>query len=93
MDVHVTISNYSISIIPLDTNHSTHTKKSSSDGTGGSYFKSLDEEISNQILLDLSSNIEYEQELSTISDWFIGVAIIFFLLDFYIIYGRYGIAA
>ena len=64
-----------------------------SDSTGGKYFKSLDEEISNQILLDLSSNIEYEQELSTISDWFIGVAIIFFLLDFYIIYGRYGIAA
>ena len=64
-----------------------------SDSTGGKYFKSLDEEISNQILLDLSSNIEYEQELSTIRDWFIVAAIIFLLLDFYIIYGRYGIAA
>ena len=68
MDVHVTISNYSISIIPLDTNHSTHTKKSSSDGVGGSYFKSLDEQTLNEILSNLSSNMEYETELSTIID-------------------------
>ena len=41
--VHVTINNYSTLIIPLDTNHSIPTRKSSSDNTGGSYFKSLDE--------------------------------------------------
>ncbi len=69
------------------------TLRNISDMTGGNYFKSLDEEVLNQILLDLSSNIEYEQELSTIRDWFIGAAIIFLLIDFYIIYGRYRIAA
>jgi Ca-activated chloride channel family protein len=63
------------------------------DSTGGNYFKSLDKEVLNQILLDLSSNIEYEEELSTIRDGFIGAAIIFLLLDFYIIYRIYGIAA
>ena len=68
------------------------TLRNISDSTGGSYFKSVDEKVLNQILLDLSSNIEYEQELSTIRDWFIGAAIIFLLLDFYIIYGRYRIA-
>ena len=62
-----------------------------SDSTGGSYFKSLDEETLNQILLDLSSNMEYEKELSTIRDWFIGSAIAFLLLDMYIIYGKYRI--
>jgi len=62
-----------------------------SDSTGGSYFKSLDEETLNQILLDLSSNMEYEKELSTIRDWFIGSAIAFLLLDIYIIYGKYRI--
>ena len=61
------------------------------DSTGGSYFKSLDEETLNQILLDLSSNMEYEKELSTIRDWFIGSAIAFLLLDMYIIYGKYRI--
>ena len=93
MDVHVTISNYSISIIPLDTNHSTHNKKLSSDDTGGSYFKSLDEQTLNEILSNLSFNMEYETELSTIRDWFIGAAICFLLLDVYIIYGRYRIVA
>ena len=62
-----------------------------SGSTGGSYFKSLDEETLNQILLDLSSNMEYEKELSTIRDWFIGSAIAFLLLDMYIIYGKYRI--
>ena len=62
-----------------------------SDSTGGSYFKSLDEETLNQILLDLSSDMEYEKELSTIRDWFIGSAIAFLLLDMYIIYGKYRI--
>jgi Ca-activated chloride channel homolog len=61
------------------------------DSTGGSYFKSLDEETLNQILLDLSSNMEYEKELSTIRDWFISSAIVFLLLDIYIIYGKYRI--
>ena len=68
------------------------TLRNISDSTGGSYFKSLDEEVLNQILLDLRSNIEYEQKLSTIRDGFIVAAIIFLLLDFYIIYGRYRIA-
>ena len=61
--------------------------------TGGNYFKSLDEDTLNQILLDLNSDMEFETELSTISNWFIGTAIIFLLLDIYIIYGRYRIAA
>ena len=68
------------------------TLRNISDSTGGSYFKSLDEKVLNQILLDLRSNIEYEQKLSTIRDGFIGAAIVFLLLDFYIIYGRYRIA-
>ena len=40
--------------------------------TGGNYFKSLDEQGLNEILLELNTNLEYETELSTIRDWFIG---------------------
>jgi|SaaInlV_135m_DNA_3_1039749.scaffolds.fasta_scaffold28479_1 Ca-activated chloride channel family protein len=69
------------------------TLRNIADSTGGSYFKSLDEKTLNQILLDLSSNMEYEKELSTIRDWFIGSAIVFLLLDIYIIYGKYRIVA
>ena len=61
--------------------------------TGGSYFKSLDEQTLNEILLELNTNLEYETELSTIRDWFIGSAIIILLIDIYIIYGRFRIAA
>ena len=69
------------------------TLRNISDSTGGSYFKSLDEQALNKILLDLSSNMEYETELSTIRDWFIGSAISILLIDMYIIYGRYRIVA
>jgi Ca-activated chloride channel family protein len=61
--------------------------------TGGNYFKSLDEEALNEILLELNTDLEYETELSTIRDWFIGSAIIILLIDIYIIYGRFRIAA
>jgi len=61
--------------------------------TGGSYFKSLDEQTLNKIFLELNTNLEYETELSTIRDWFIGSAIIILLIDIYIIYGRFRIAA
>ena len=61
--------------------------------TGGNYFKSLDEQALNEILLDLNTNLEYEAELSTIRDWFIGSAIIILLIDIYIIYGKFRIAA
>jgi len=61
--------------------------------TGGNYFKSLDEQALNEILLELNTNLEYETELSTIRDWFIGSAIIILLIDIYIIYGRFRIAA
>jgi len=61
--------------------------------TGGSYFKSLDEQTLNKIFLELNTNLEYETELSTIRDWFIGSAIIILLIDIYIIYGRFRIVA
>ncbi len=61
--------------------------------TDGNYFKSLDEQALNEILLELNTNLEYETELSTIRDWFIGSAIIILLIDIYIIYGRFRIAA
>ena len=61
--------------------------------TGGNYFKSLDEQALNEILLELNTNLEYEAELSTIRDWFIGSAIIILLIDIYIIYGKFRIAA
>ena len=61
--------------------------------TGGNYFKSLDEQALNKILLELNTNLEYETELSTIRDWFIGSAIIILLIDIYIIYGKFRIAA
>ena len=61
--------------------------------TGGMYFKSLDDKTLNEILLELNANLEYEKELSTIRDWFIGSAIIVLLIDIYIIYGRFRIAA
>ena len=69
------------------------TLKNISNSTGGSYFKSLDEQTLNEIVLELSSNIEYETELSTIRDWFIGSAIALLLLNMYIIYGKYRIIA
>ena len=68
------------------------TLRNISNSTGGSYFKSLDEQTLNEIIVDLSSNMEYETELSTIRDWFIGSAIGVLVLDIYIIYGRYRIA-
>ena len=67
------------------------TLRNISNSTGGSYFKSLDEQTLNEIIVDLSSNMEYETELSTIRDWFIGSAIGVLVLDMYIIYGRYRI--
>ena len=69
------------------------TLRNISNSTGGIYFKSLDEQTLNEIVLDLSSNMEYETELSTIRDWFIGSAIGVLMLDIYIIYGRYRIVA
>jgi Ca-activated chloride channel family protein len=70
-----------------------NTLKNISNSTGGSYFKSLDEQTLNEIVLELSSNMEYETELSTIRDWFIGSAIGILLLNMYIIYGKYRIIA
>ena len=67
--------------------------KNISNSTGGSYFKSLDEQTLNEIVLELSSNIEYETELSTIRDWFIGSAIGLLLLNMYILSGKYRIIA
>ncbi|MDC0155373.1 aerotolerance regulator BatA, partial [Nitrosopumilus sp.] len=61
--------------------------------TGGNYFKSLDEQGLNEILLEVNTNLEYKTELSTIRDWFIGSAIIILLIDIYIIYGKFRIAA
>ena len=69
------------------------TLRNISSSTGGSYFKSLNEQTLNEIIVDLSSNMEYETELSTIRDWFIGSAIGVLVLDIYIIYGRYRIVA
>ena len=69
------------------------TLRNIANSTGGNYFKSLDEKTLNEIILDLSSNMEYETELSTIRDWFIGSAIVVLILDIYIIYGRYRIVA
>jgi Ca-activated chloride channel family protein len=65
--------------------------KNISNSTGGSYFKSLNEQTLNEIVLELSSNMEYETELSTIRDWFIGSAMGLLLLNIYIIYGKYRI--
>jgi len=61
--------------------------------TGGNYFKSLDELTLNKILSELNTDLEYKKELSTIKDWFIGSAIIILLIDIYIIYGKFRIAA
>jgi len=69
------------------------TLRNISESTGGNYFKSVDEQTLNEILLELSTNVEYETEISTIRDWFIGSAIGILVIDIYIIYGRYRIAA
>jgi len=61
--------------------------------TSGSYYKSLDEQTLNEIFVNLSSNLDYEMEYSTIRDWFIAAAIGLLLIDAYIIYGRYRIVA
>lgn len=64
-----------------------------SQETGGSYYKSLDEQTLNEIFVDISSNLDFEMEYSTIRDWFIAAAIGLLLIDAYIIYGRYRIVA
>ena len=61
--------------------------------TSGTYYKSLDEQTLNEIFVNLSSNLDYEMEYSTIRDWFIAAAIGLLLIDAYIIYGRYRIVA
>ncbi len=64
-----------------------------SQETGGDYFKSLDEQTLDEILLILRSNLTYEIEYSTLRDWFIAAAIVLLLIDAYAIYGRYRIVA
>ena len=59
----------------------------------GNYYKSLDEQTLNDIFVTLSSNLEFEMEDSTISDWFYAAAIGLMLINAYIIYGRYRIVA
>jgi len=61
--------------------------------TGGTYYKSINEQTLNDIFTTISSNLEYETEYSTIRDYFIGAAIILLLVDAYVIYGRYRIIA
>ena len=61
--------------------------------TSGNYYKSLDDQTLNEIFVNLSSNLDYEMEYSTIRDWFIAAAIGLLLIDAYIIYGRYRIVA
>ncbi|KAF6243936.1 aerotolerance regulator BatA [Nitrosopumilus sp. b1] len=69
------------------------TLKKISDETNGKYFKSVDEQTLKEIFTLLSSNLEYQMEWSSISQWFIGAAMALLLADVYIIYGRYRIAA
>lgn len=64
-----------------------------SQETGGNHYKSLDEQTLNEIFVDISSNLDFEMEYSTIRDWFIAAAIGLLLIDAYIIYGRYRIVA
>ncbi|RDJ32255.1 MAG: VWA domain-containing protein [Crenarchaeota archaeon] len=69
------------------------TLKKIADETNGKYFKSVDEKTLNEIFTLLSSNMEYQIEWASISQWFIGAAMALLLANVYIIYGRYRIAA
>lgn len=63
-----------------------------SEQTGGNYFKSLNTETLDDILLTINSNIEYEMEYSTLSHWFIGATMVLLIVEMLIIYGKYRIA-
>jgi len=64
------------------------TLRSIASETGGSYFKSVDQQTLDTIYGNIAENIERVQEEANIKDWFFVSAIGILLIEFYIRYGK-----
>jgi Ca-activated chloride channel family protein len=56
--------------------------------TGGMYYKSVDSQTLDNIYSNISQEIEREQEETNIKDWFFLSAIVVFLIQIYLRYGK-----
>lgn len=56
--------------------------------TGGTYFKSVSTQTLDSIYRDISDNIEREKEETDIREWFFVSALVVFVIQLYIRYGR-----
>ena len=63
-----------------------------SQQTDGSYFKSSNPEMLEDVLFTINSELEYEMEYDSLRDWCIVIAIGLSLINVYIVYGKYRIA-
>lgn len=64
------------------------TLKSIANGTGGKYFKSVDESTLGEIYANIGKDIKRENEETSIKDWFFAAAMGVFLLELYLRYGK-----
>ncbi len=67
------------------------TLKKIADETGGTYYKSVDQDTLDEIYETIGEDIEREWEKTSIKDWLFTAALFVLLLDIYLIYGRYRI--
>lgn len=67
------------------------TLKKIADETGGSYYKSVNQNTLDEIYRNIGENIEREWEETSIKDWFFGASLILLLINFYIVYWKYSI--
>ncbi len=63
------------------------TLQSIAQGTGGKYFKSVDDKTLDEIYRNISQDIKREKEETNIKDWFFLAALISFLIYLYLRYG------
>lgn len=64
------------------------TLKSIAEQTGGTYFKSVDDNTLDQIYKNISNDIKREKEETNIKDWFFLAALLTFLSYLYLRYGK-----
>jgi len=59
--------------------------------TGGSYYKSVNENTLNEIYKSIGENIEREWEDTSIKEWFFAMALAVLLANIYLIYGKFRV--
>ena len=64
------------------------TLRSIADGTGGKYFRSVDDRTLNEIYAGLNTEIVREKEETSIRDYFLAGALILLCVELYLRYGR-----